>query len=114
MFLFLPVLHLVIYHAIYVALLVGHHKRHRNMSPQRYPFRHEARGRRWTVFFLSHRGMRRVGSSKLHAMCVEIEQQPQSGIRFAMALSPPGEMDGVEVDSPGAWSKKRTNLEGLI
>lgn len=45
-------------------------------------------------------------------MCVEIEQQPQSGIRFAMAFPPPGTLHGV--DSPGARFKKRTNLEGLI
>lgn len=52
----------------------------------------------WTVFFLCHRDMRRPGSSRLHAMCVEIEQQPQSGIRFAMAFPPPGTLHGV--DSP--------------
>lgn len=45
-FLFLPVLHLAIYHVIYVALFVGHHNRHRSMSPQRYLLRHEARGSR--------------------------------------------------------------------
>lgn len=66
----------------------------------------------WTVFFLYHKGMRRAGSSRSHAVCVEIEQQPQSGIRFAMA--PPSPRCTAWVWFTRSPVQKRTNLEGLI